>query len=273
MHGIKGEIEKKRLGTVAIDTVAIDEGERLAAEGIGQVFGLGDALGAAEDFGPTASVRDVGMRAAEEAEEFVKAALGRPEALPRAEVPFADDARRIAGPFEPFGQRRFVAGQAEGFGLEADRTGIELVSEPLLIPARHEAGPRRAADGAGDIAARKADAVVRDRVDMRRGDVLPPLAAEFAVSQIVGDDHQDIRPRAIGGGRAGGFGRCRLRSGEERAVRRGRRKTGRGHTSPQSGKIERSAYKTRLRQETKPRAKPHKIAIQPGRYRCGSRHV
>ncbi len=95
--------------------MAIDKGKRLAAERIGQVFGLGDALGAAKDVGPTASVRDVGMRPAEEAEKFVKAAIGRPEALPRAEVPFADDPRRVAGPLQPLGQRRFVAGQAEGF--------------------------------------------------------------------------------------------------------------------------------------------------------------
>ena len=67
--------------------------------------------------------------------------------------------------------------------------------EPPLVPSRHQAGPRRTANGAGDITARKTDAVLGNRIDMGRGNVVPSLAAEFAISEVVGPGDQNIRFR------------------------------------------------------------------------------
>src|SRR5262245_8945055 len=62
-----------------------------------------------------------------------------------------------------------------------------------LISAGEQAGPRRAAIWSGNIALREVDAVLGDRVDVRRRDVLAPLKAELAVADVIAQDEQDVR--------------------------------------------------------------------------------
>ena len=78
--------------------------------------------------------------------------------------------------------------------------GVELVTEALLVTAGQKAGARRAAIGTADVTARKAHAVPRNAVEVRRGDFRgKALAAQFTVAEIVGDDDEDVGP-ALGGG-------------------------------------------------------------------------
>src|SRR5437762_12434935 len=116
MNSIEGEIQEKRLALVPLD-----EFNRFAAEGVGEIFLFIDLLRAAKN----ALIVEIIVRAAEEAKKFVEAALVWMKLRLRAEVPFADESRGVAGRFEPRGDRRFGHGQAA-----ARRTGVELVAEP-----------------------------------------------------------------------------------------------------------------------------------------------
>ncbi len=73
------------------------------------------------------------MSAPEETEEFLEAALLRVKLRRRAEVPFADQAGRIAGGFQPIGDRDFGKRQADILLPRCLAARIELVAEALLI--------------------------------------------------------------------------------------------------------------------------------------------
>src|SRR5688500_8262044 len=103
------------------------------------------------------------MRSARETEELVEAAAqGMPLGL-EAEVPFADDAGLVARGFEPLGENRFAQRQPDVLVRNEHGSGIELMSESLLVATRQERRPRRAAIGAADVAIGKANAVLRQR--------------------------------------------------------------------------------------------------------------
>ena len=104
------------------------------------------------------------------------------------QVPLADRGGRVAEGLQPVGDRRFFSGQPGRVGA-----AVELVAEARLIAAGHQAGPRRAAVGRRDVALREAHAVLGDRVDVRRRDVLAPLATQFAPAEIVGVQNDEVR--------------------------------------------------------------------------------
>ncbi len=109
VDGVEGQVEEPRLGLVPLD-----ERHRLAAEGVGRVVEFLDRLGAAQDAGAV----EVAVRAAEEAEELVEAALLRVQLRQRAEVPLADQAGGVAGRLEAVGERRL--GQRQAVGCRRD---------------------------------------------------------------------------------------------------------------------------------------------------------
>jgi len=135
------------------------------------------------------------MRPAEEAEVFVEAALQRVELRLVAEVRFAEPARRVAGLLEAIGQGRFLQGKAKHGRSRGRRSGVKLVSEALLIPPRQQTRPSRAAIRPAHIAASETDAILRQRIDMRRGDLRIALHAQLAVAEIIGDDEENVRAR------------------------------------------------------------------------------
>src|SRR5206468_670971 len=100
-----------------------------------------------------ALIIEIVVSAAEEAEEFVEAALLRMELWLGAQMPLADKSRGVAGGFEAGGDRRFGEREAAAGG-----TGVEFVAKSCLIAAGHESSPRWRAIGAGDIAIGAADA-------------------------------------------------------------------------------------------------------------------
>src|ERR1700733_11622645 len=160
----------------------VDESHGFAAESVGQVGGLVDALGATHDFVvATPAFAEVRMGAAEEAEELIEPAFGRPQSFLGAQMPFADHSGRIAGRLQPFGESFFVADEAEVVRGFVDGSRVELVAEALLIAARHQAGPGRAADRAGNVARGESDAVLGERINVGSRDVLVPLATELSI--------------------------------------------------------------------------------------------
>src|ERR1022692_2305766 len=61
-----------------------------------------------------------------------------------------------------------------------------------LITARQHFSQRRAAKWGGHVSTGEADAVLGNRIDMRRGDVLAPLATEVGVTEVIRHDDHDI---------------------------------------------------------------------------------
>ena len=81
MDGVERQIAKPRPGFVLLD-----EAHRLAPEGVGGVVDLAHAIGAAENRVVRIALGvEISMRAAEEAEVFVKAAPERMEFRPVAQ--------------------------------------------------------------------------------------------------------------------------------------------------------------------------------------------
>ena len=187
----------------------VDEGGGLAAESVGEILLFGDGLPAAHDRIAAGWGRiHVGVRAAEEAEKLVEAAAERMPLLLETEVPLADDPGGVARGLEPLRENRLGEREADVLVGHEDRARIELVAEALLIAAGHQRGPRGTAIGAAHVAVGEAHAVLRERVEMGRGNVLTAVGAGVGVSVIVGHDDQDI-------GFDGGSGGGKRRGGEE----------------------------------------------------------
>src|SRR5438132_878947 len=94
------------------------------------------------------------------------------ELLLFAEVPFSDERRRIAGILEASRDRRLIDRQSLAGAAVLHQGRVELVAEARLVAACQHAGPRRTAIGTGDVTARAANAVLRQRVDVRRRHLL-----------------------------------------------------------------------------------------------------
>ncbi len=187
--------------------MAIDIGDGFAAEGIGQVFllvnlvmtaqdrlciGVGIALGFCFRF--LLRIRDkIGMRAAREAKEFVKAALDRIETIGRAQMPLADKARGIAGRLQGIGDGCLGQRQADVVASSLGWSArIEFVAETLLIAPGQQSGPGRAAIRARHVTARESRARFGQGVEMGRGNILTPLKTGIGIAQVVGHDHQHV---------------------------------------------------------------------------------
>ncbi len=133
------------------------------------------------------------MRSRQESEELIESSYQRVAFRPVAEMPFPDHPGYISFSFHVVADRFLTDGKPEVHGGDTRRTGIVLMSEPLLISSGHESGARGAADRAGYISARAADSVIRDRVYVRGRYILGSLASKVAVCQIVGQDDDHVR--------------------------------------------------------------------------------
>ena len=131
----------------------------------------------------------------EVAEEIIKAlVVRRGRAVLVAEAPFTDERGVIAGLFEQ-------AGDGAVLGFQPD-LGIAADGGVAGVLAGHEHAARRRADGGAGVELREAQALRRQPVDVRCGDLLLPVAPEVAVAEIVGEDEDDVGPRIRGGQRA-----------------------------------------------------------------------
>ena len=135
----------------------------------------------------------VGIR---DAEVFVEAAIGRQVLRLVAEVPLTDAHGLVALRFQQRGERGFAIGEAGRVGRHehVGHAGARGVA------ARQQRRPRRRANRIGGIELREADSLRRHAIQVGRAD-FGAVAAEVAIAQIVGVDHDDIgRPLRRSGG-------------------------------------------------------------------------
>ena len=161
------------------------------------------------------------MALVQEAEEFVEATPLRMKLGGAAKMPFADEGRGVAGFAQPIGDRLLRDGQTNtGRGvLRSD--GVKLKTEARLVTPRQQRRARGRAERRRHVTIRKAHPTGCQRIQVRRRNVAPAVAAEFTVAEIVGDDVNDI-----GSSRRSGAVKCGQRqqqqrgeTGEPKAVR------------------------------------------------------
>ncbi len=148
-----------------------------------------------------AQVRRVAFHhVAQKAVEVLEAAfIGRVRRF-EAQVPLADDAGAVAGFSQLVGQRRHrgievtprVVRQGANDARDADAIGVA---------AGEQRGPRRRANGAIGPHRGEEHAFVRDAVDVGRFDVGRMISRDITVPVVIGQDHEEIRPRGSGAGR------------------------------------------------------------------------
>ena len=110
-------------------------------------------------------------------------------AFAEADVPFADQAGAVAGPFEHRGRGRF-GGVHRQRRFAVEDAGAGGVAPGVLAGDEGVAGRR--ADGAGGVGVGEAEAFARKPVAMRRLDGLRAVTAEVAVADVVGKDEDDV---------------------------------------------------------------------------------
>ena len=133
-----------------------------------------------------------------EAKELVEAVAKGVILCGSSLVPFSDQAGGVACVVQGLGNRDFLWRQAES-GFFIERSGrIELVAEARRGAPGEETCPGGAAVGARHVACGKAHAIVRDGVDMGRRDFRIALAAQFSVTEVVGEEDDDVGSCASG---------------------------------------------------------------------------
>ena len=157
-------------------------------------------------------------------EEVIEADLvGVARAVTASHSPFADACRAVA---RSLGQpreghfalpQRLLPRRALVAHLDGAAIGLGIVDHAGMtgVLARHEDAAGRRADGGARIVVRETHALGRHPVEIRRSDYLLAVAAQIAVSQVVGQDVDDV------GATAG------IRSGRDSSERRGRSARGR----------------------------------------------
>ena len=108
-------------------------------------------------------------------------------------MPFSNQATDIAR-LSQFVSDRFLTDRQSRIGvfvLGSNR--IELVTKPSLIPPRQNTRSRCTAKRGRHVALSKTNSAGRNRIDVRRRDLIVPLATKFAIAQIVRHNNDDIR--------------------------------------------------------------------------------
>ena len=186
----KGDIEEERLALVPLD-----EGCRLASEGIGGVCFLPHRLGAAIQIADEAGLLVRERHAAVRMPEgLVKAALIGPPIFAIAQMPFAHQSRHIPRRLQAIRHRPLAEWQPAFLGLV-----IGLITEAILIPTRHQARTRRAALRRRDVTRGAAHAIGRQRIHVRRDDLLRTLATEVRIPEVVREEDDDVWLPRFGG--------------------------------------------------------------------------
>lgn len=90
-----------------------------------------------------------------------------------------------------------VRGQANARCRVLRPDGIELKPETRLIPPRHQRRARGGAKSRCHIAACETRTTRRERVDVRSANFFTAVAAQFAITKIIGYYDDDIRLRCI----------------------------------------------------------------------------
>ena len=137
-----------------------------------------------------ARVRVVVDGAAAEPVEMVVAAQKRTEFRQAAEMPFADEGRAIAS-FPEKRRQRWLLGRQSDDSRGGQRL-LQTDREAVLISA----GDQRDAGGRADrrigVRLQKTHAGRGETIDVRRSKVGPAVTGDVGVSEIVGEDEDDV---------------------------------------------------------------------------------
>ena len=107
-----------------------------------------------------------------------------------SEVPFSDHHGPVPVFLQRFSDQRFLERQP------VSRIRPEIMREVAdRVAAREQAAPGRRADRRGHIEGGQADSFVGHAVELRRADGRIPVTAQVSVSQVVGEQHDDVRGR------------------------------------------------------------------------------
>ena len=190
VDGVEREIHEERLRLFTRD-----ECRRRLAEPVREIARLLHGRRAAIDRIVRVVQLEIIVRAApEKAEHVIEPAQRRAPRHIRPEVPLSKLRRRIARRFEML-RKNLLAHRHSAACLTA---GVK--PKPLLIPPRHQPRARRRTHMPAHIALPADHALLRQRVEMRRGDFLRMLRIEehIRVAEIIRDDDDDVWLRAVG---------------------------------------------------------------------------
>ena len=109
-------------------------------------------------------------------------------------MPFADKSGNIAARFKNLRYRYLICRQTKaGIKRDADPVDLMFKPKPLLISPGDYASTRRAANWACYVAIRAENAIVRQRINVRCGNVGAAIKTNVAIPQIVGQNDKDVR--------------------------------------------------------------------------------
>jgi hypothetical protein len=109
-----------------------------------------------------------------------------------SEMPLAHQSRRIARVTQTIRHGLLRDGQANARRSVLRADGIELKTKPRLKTPRHQRRTRGRAKRRRDITTRESRPTRRECIDLRCRDLFAAIATEFAVTEIVNDDEDDV---------------------------------------------------------------------------------
>ena len=139
-----------------------------------------------------------------EIEAVVERVMLRQVVGPDAEVPLADDAGGVAGRLKRFGEGDLGGRQATGGNGAQDAELVVGHAGADRVATGHERGAAGRADFGGGVELREAQAFGGHAIQVRRLDGRVAVAAEIPVTEVVGQDDDDVRFRGGVGGKGEG---------------------------------------------------------------------
>jgi hypothetical protein len=144
------------------------------------------------------AVSEIVEAAAHRAEELPVAALQRAEVRQEAEMPLADQGRRVAGVAQQRGQRRVVRRQAQHrvAAVTARDRLVVAAAQPVLEAPGHQREARGRAHRRVGVPVGEAQAVGGQAVELGGARRPAAVTAEVSVAEVVGEDEDEIGPHA-----------------------------------------------------------------------------
>ena len=175
--------------------VAVDEVEYEPLAQIGHVLSLRPVLLFAVDRVGVSLRRGPVGAAPLGADVLVEAPVGR---LQRDLAPLARAGGGVAAGLKQLRDHHLLV--TAGLEVGDGRLVVARHASAEAVAAGHHQRPRGAAVGRA-VAGRKSDPVRRERVDVRRREVVGPVTAHRSDTEVVGEDHDDVGLRGAVGGR------------------------------------------------------------------------
>ena len=190
-------VDRQEEGRLA-SALPADEVHGALGDEIGEIpDGMGFRLALEEVVLPGGvAVGEVVEAAAHRAEELPVAALQRSEVRQEAEVPLADQGRRVAGVAQQRGQRRVVRRQAQHriAAVAARDRLVVAAAQPVLEAPGHQREARGRADRRVGVPVGEAQAVGGQTVELGGARRPAAVTAEVRIAEVVGEDEDEVGP-------------------------------------------------------------------------------